>query len=77
MARRRRALLLYFVCDFFRDERLQRKIIEDAPGALKAYGLTRAQIGILTSRSNRKIREAIGKELEALGRPVLDKHPEA
>jgi hypothetical protein len=77
MARRRRALLLYFVCDFFRDAKLQRKILGDPAGALKTYGLSKAQIGIIMSRSNKKIREAIGKELQSLGRPVLDRHPAA
>ena len=77
MAKRQEALLLYFVCDFFRDARLQRKILEDPAGALKAYGLSKSQIGVIMSRSNKKIREAIGKELQSLGRPVLDRHPAA
>jgi hypothetical protein len=77
MAKRRRALLLHFVSDFFRDAKLQRKILEDPAATLRAYGLSKAQIGIIMSRSNKKIREAIGKELQGLGRPVLDKHPEA
>jgi hypothetical protein len=71
-----KTLLVHFISDFLRDNDLQERVVKNPRAALLRYGLNGRQIAILRSLDEKRIKDAIIKELAHATRRIVREYTE-